>query len=116
MTTPHHIGRGSRCRRSGIRGRIDRAGPHTPSSRMTHRYLVPLAGALVTPLLASAQNDVPPAAETPAAAWRFDAADEHGVPKSAAKFRAPGPQAPTYPAFPSANAAMAFTAANPGLT
>jgi hypothetical protein len=83
---------------------------------MTHRYLAPLAGLLVIPLTAIAQNDAPPVPEAPAAAWSFTATGEPGVPKSAAKFLEPGPRTPTHPAFPASNTAMAFTAATPRIT
>ena len=83
---------------------------------MTHRYCVPLAGLLLTPLPALSQNDVSPAVGAPVAVWRFDQPDEPGVAKAAAKYLEPGPRAPTYPAFAATNAAMAFTATTPRLT
>src|SRR5262245_33288253 len=63
-----------------------------------------------------AQNDVDPSAEKPLAVWRFNAADEPGVPKGAAKFLEAGPRPPTYPVFAATNSAMAFSAANSSIT
>src|SRR5262249_45695721 len=60
-----------------------------------------------TPISALAQNDVP-STETPVAVWKFNAADEPGVSKTAAKFLEAGPRPPTYPSFADTNTAMAF--------
>jgi mono/diheme cytochrome c family protein len=81
---------------------------------MTRRLLLLIGLLLAGP--AHAQNDVGPAAEPPAAVWRFNAADEPGLPKGSSRFLEAGPRPPTYPAFPAANTAMVFSGANPGLT
>lgn len=67
------------------------------------------------PLTAIAQNDAP-STETPLAAWKFNTADEPGVPKTAAKFLEAGPRPPTYPAFANTNTAMAINAAHSSIT
>src|SRR5947209_3734648 len=70
---------------------------------------------IIAPVSVFGQNDVS-STETPIAVWRFNAADEPGVSKGAAKFLEAGPRPPTYPAFAAANTAMAFNAANPAIT
>ena len=81
-----------------------------------YRCLPCLALLVVMDSPARGQNDVGPAAETPVAIWHFNRAGEPGVAQSASRFLEAGPRPPTYPAFPAANNAMAFTAANPSIT
>src|SRR5262245_8900682 len=83
---------------------------------MTRRVFPSLLGLLLLAPLVRAQNDVDPTAEKPVAVWRFNAADEPGVPKTSARFLEPGPRPPTFPAFAANNTAMAFTAANASIT
>ena len=77
---------------------------------MTPRSALSLAGVLLLTLPAISQNDVSTSAGKPVAVWRFTSAAEPGVSKTVAKSLEPGPRAPTYPAFPVTNTAMAFTA------
>lgn len=79
------------------------------------RLPVALLGTLVVVLPAFAQNDVP-STETPAAVWHFNAPNEPGVTKEAAKFLEAGPRPPSYPSFAATNTAMAFSAANASIT
>ena len=48
--------------------------------------------------------------------WHFNAADEPGVPKAAAKFLEPGPRPPSLPRVRRDNTAMAFSAAHSSVT
>lgn len=70
---------------------------------------------VAVPLPALCQNDVA-STDKPVAAWHFNAADEPGVPKAAAKLLEAGPRPPAYPSFAATNTAMTFTNANSAVT
>src|SRR3954471_14243616 len=79
------------------------------------RCLLALASLAALAASLRAQNDTDPT-EKPVAVWHFNAADEPGVPKAAAKFLEPGPRPASYPAFAKDNNAMAFGAAHSAVT
>ena len=87
-----------------------------PGSRMNRCLPLAILATFLLAPLARAQNDTDPTAEKPLAVWKFDAPDEPGVPKAAAKFLEAGPRPPTYPAFAATNTAMAFAASHPSIT